>query len=35
MDKFTTENYDTWLTLNYSSLKDRSELESIKGDEKL
>lgn len=34
MDKFTTENYNTWLVSDYIDLADRAELESIKGNEK-
>ena len=34
MDKFTLENYNNWLTSDYIDLKDREDLESIKGNEK-
>ncbi|MGL5279961.1 MAG: phospho-sugar mutase [Cetobacterium sp.] len=34
MDKFTLENYNNWLTSDYIDLKDRDDLESIKGNEK-
>ncbi|WP_418966038.1 phospho-sugar mutase [Cetobacterium sp.] len=34
MDKFTAENYNTWLVSDYIDLADRAELESIKGNEK-
>ncbi|MGL4365193.1 MAG: phospho-sugar mutase [Cetobacterium sp.] len=33
MDKFTLENYNNWLTSDYIDLKDREDLESIKGNE--
>jgi len=34
MDKFTLENYNNWLTSDYIDLKDREDLDSIKGNEK-
>ena len=33
MDKFTLENYNNWLTSDYIDLKDKEDLESIKGNE--